>query len=464
MDRPVVCKFGGTSLADAAQFRKVREIVLSDPARRVVVPSAPGRRTKDDDKVTDLLYRCHALAAAGEDYAGVFAEVSQRFQGIADELGLTLDLAPVLEEADHQIGRVAVDGGSAEYAASRGEAINGRLVAELLGAEYVDAVEVMRFGGDGRFDAAASYASVAERLDLSEAGKRYVVPGFYGSDAEGGVRTFSRGGSDVTGAVVARGLGASVYENWTDVPGLLITDPRVVPEAFPIEVMTYRELRELSYSGATVLHEDAVFPVREAGVPVVIKSTNAPEQPGTRIVSRHDREADPDAAGGYAITGIAGRKDFTVITLEKAMMNSEVGFGRRALSVLEDMGISFEHMPSGIDTMSVVVADDALEGGRLERVKAKLREELGLGEDEVSHDGDIALIATVGRGMSRRPGMAAKLFAALASADGGRGVNIRVIDQGSSELNIIVGVATGDYEAAVRAIYDAFVTGAGKGS
>ncbi|MEM6550821.1 MAG: aspartate kinase [Planctomycetota bacterium] len=448
-------KFGGTSLADAAQFRKVREIVLADAARRVVVPSAPGRRSSEDDKVTDLLYRCHALAAAGEDFAGVFAEVGERFRGIADELGLSLDLGPVLAEAEHQIGLVAIDGGSAEYAASRGEAINGRLVAELLGAEYVDAVEVIRFDGEGRFDAAASYALVADRLDFSEEGKRYVVPGFYGADYEGAVRTFSRGGSDVTGAVVARGVGASVYENWTDVPGLLVTDPRVVPGAFPIEVMTYRELRELSYSGATVLHEDAVFPVREAGIPVVIKSTNAPAEPGTRIVSGHD----PEAAAIYEITGIAGRKDFTVITLEKAMMNSAVGFGRRVLTVLEEMGISFEHMPSGIDTMSLVVADEALEGGRLEAVKARLREELGLIEDEVDHDADLALIATVGRGMSRKPGSSAKLFGALADA----GVNIRVIDQGSSELNIIVGVATADYEKAVRAIYAAFIGDGGGG-
>ncbi|MEM6391649.1 MAG: aspartate kinase [Planctomycetota bacterium] len=454
MNPVAVSKFGGTSLADAAQFRKVRDILLVDAARRVVVPSAPGRRSPDDEKVTDLLYRCHALAAAGEDFAGVFAEVGERFRAIAGELGLSLDLKPVLAEAEHQIGLVAIDGGSAEYAASRGEAINGRLLAELLGAEYVDAVDVIRFDNEGRFDAAATYALVAERLDVTDAGKRYVVPGFYGADSEGGVRTFSRGGSDVTGAVVARGVSASVYENWTDVPGLLITDPRVVPGAFAIEVMTYRELRELSYSGATVLHEDAVFPVREAGIPVVIKSTNEPAEPGTRIVAGHD----PDAAASYEITGIAGRKDFTVITLEKAMMNSEVGFGARVLRVLAEVGISFEHMPSGIDTLSVVVADEALADGRLEAVEARLREELGLSADEVSHDSDLALIATVGRGMSRRPGMAAKLFGALAAADGGRGVNIRVIDQGSSELNIIVGVATADYEKAVRAIYDTFVT------
>jgi aspartate kinase len=450
-----VSKFGGSSLADAARLRRAVAIVQADASRRFVVPSAPGKRTDDDRKVTDLLYTCHELARQGLGFDEPWGLVTGRFRGIVGELGLDVPVEAWLAEA--RSGIEATAGAGPDYAASRGEALNGRVLAAMLGWSCVDAAEVIWFGPRGRLSEERTYRELGGRL--RELG-RAVVPGFYGRrlDAEGepvagpaGVKTFSRGGSDVTGAIVARAVGAGVYENWTDVPGLLITDPRVVPGAFPIEVLTYRELRELSYSGARVLHEDAVFPVRSAGVPVRILSTLEPEEPGTWIVAA----ADPKAESAYEITGIAGRSGFTAFTIEKAMMNSEVGFGMRALGVLDRHEISFEHMPSGVDTMTLVIDDVYFDGPAAVIGREALCEALKLATsaDEVEADAAISLVATVGRGMKRRPGMAAKLFGALARA----GVNIRMIDQGSSELNITVGVADADYARAVRAIYAAFV-------
>ena len=439
-----VAKFGGTSLASAPQIRKMQAIVQADPERRFIVPSAPGKRDPQDTKITDLLYLCHDLASKGLKFDDAWDPICERYKQIVNELGLSLDLTPILDEAEATIAQHGKQGLPADYAASRGEAINGRIIAELLQCEYVDPVEVIFFGNNGRLDEDKTYAMLSERLSGVE---RAVVPGFFGQGADGNVKTFSRGGSDVTGSIVARGVGASVYENWTDVHGLLITDPRIVPGAFTIETVTYRELRELSYSGASVLHEEAVFPVREAGIPVNIRNTNDPEHPGTLIV----RNSHPSAKKSYQITGIAGRKDFTIIQIEKAMMNTEIGFGKRVLEVLADYGISFEHIPSGIDTLSLVIDDDALEG-KLDDVISSIR--TAVKPDNIDVDDNLALIATVGRGMAKLPGTSAKLFGALGDA----GVNIRMIDQGSSEMNIIVGTDVQDFEKAVQAIYAAFIS------
>jgi len=432
-----VCKFGGTSLADAAQQRKIKAIVDVDSGRRFVVPSAPGKRSKDDQKITDLLYLCHAHAQQHMPFEDVFDLIAQRYLQIVADLDLSLDL-------DQHLYKVKADiaaGASEAYAASRGEYLNGPIIAALLDYTFIDAAEVIHFGNRGRVDMAKTKKAMAERLKGVE---RAVIPGFYGVDPQGEIKTFSRGGSDVTGAVVSACVKADVYENWTDVSGMRMTDPRVVDDPKPIETITYRELRELAYMGATVLHDEAIFPVREAKIPVNIRNTNDPDDPGTMIVPN---EA-PLKRGGL-ITGIAGRKDFTVLALEKALMNSEVGWGRRMLSVLENHQVSFEHLPSGIDTMSVVIESKLLEG-KIDDVVEAINSECK--PDTIAVLPNMALIATVGRGMAHTPGMAARMFTALASA----GVNIRMIDQGSSEINIIVGVENADFETAVRAIYNAF--------
>ncbi len=439
-----VAKFGGTSLASAPQIRKMQAIVQSDADRRFVVPSAPGKREPKDTKVTDLLYLCHDLASKGLKFDDAWDPICDRFQGIVSELGLSLDLGPILTEAEAIIADHGRRGLPADYAASRGEAINGRIIAQLLQCDYVDPTELIFFNERGRLDEDKTYATLAKRLANVD---RAVIPGFFGTGLDGNVKTFSRGGSDVTGAIIARGVNASVYENWTDVHGLLITDPRIVPDAFTIETVTYRELRELSYSGASVLHDEAVFPVRQANIPVNIRNTNDPDHPGTLIVSNDH----PSAKQSYQITGIAGRKDFTIIQIEKAMMNTEIGFGKRVLGVLADFNVSFEHIPSGIDTLSVVIEDTALEG-KLEDIVAALH--TAVKPDSIELDNNLALIATVGRGMAKQTGTSAKLFGALGTAN----VNIRMIDQGSSEMNIIVGTDVQDFEKAVQAIYSAFVS------
>ncbi|MGD8859182.1 MAG: aspartate kinase [Myxococcales bacterium] len=433
-----VCKFGGTSVAGAAQLRRVKAIVDADAGRRWVVPSAPGKRHADDQKVTDLLYLCHEHARQGVAFDQVFGLIEARFGDIVRELGLQLDLTGLLTEIRKKIS----SGAGADYAASRGEFLNGHVVAALLGWPFVDPAEIVHFDARGRFLPDQTDASVRDRLAGME---RCVVSGFYGSQPDGRIKTFSRGGSDVTGAIVARGVGADVYENWTDVPGLLMADPRVVDSPRKIDTITYRELRELAYMGATVLHDEAIFPVRESGIPVNIRNTNAPDDPGTMIV-----RSDGNLPADGAITGVAGRKGFSIIAVEKTLMNSEVGFGRRILSVLERNDINFEHMPSGIDTLSLVVASGELEG-KLEDVLDEIRVTCKPDSLEVEHG--IALIATVGRGMMYAPGMAAKVMRALADTR----VNIRMIDQGSGELNIIVGVREADFDRAVNAIYDTFV-------
>ena len=432
-----VVKFGGSSLANAEQFKKVGDIIRSEESRRYVVPSAPGKRYSGDTKVTDLLYACYDKAAAGADFTGILNEIKERFYEIIK--GLKLELS--LEEEFRQIEADFKAQAGIEYAASRGEFLNGKVMAAYLGYEFVDAATVIRFDKNGNFDADKTDKLLAKRLQKCE---KAVIPGFYGGMEDGTVKTFSRGGSDVTGSLVAKAIHADIYENWTDVSGFLVTDPRIVDNPAVIETITYRELRELSYMGATVLHEDAIFPVRKEGIPINIRNTNRPEDKGTFIVESTCRKPK------YVITGIAGKKGFCSINIEKSMMNSEVGFGRKVLQVFEDQGISFEHVPSGIDTMTIYVHQDEFEEKEQQVIAGIHR---AVQPDFVEMESDLALIAVVGRGMKSQRGTAARVFAALAHAH----VNVKMIDQGSSELNIIIGVENRDFETALKAIYDIFV-------
>lgn len=433
-----VVKFGGSSLASAEQMKKVAEIIHADEGRRFVIPSAPGKRYSDDIKVTDLLYRCYDAAAAGEDITEKMKVIEARYQEIIDGLGLELSLKDeftvITDYFLRQAGR--------DYAASRGEYLNGIVLAQYLGYKFMDAAEVVLFDDKGNFDSEATNTVMKQRLKNAD---NVVIPGFYGAMPDGSIKTFSRGGSDITGSIVARAVRADVYENWTDVSGVLVTDPRIVDNPEPIETITYKELRELAYMGATVLHEDAIFPVRQEGIPINIRNTNRPEDPGTLIVESTCRQPK------YIITGIAGKKGFCAINIEKEMMNSEVGFGRKVLQVFEENGISFEHTPSGIDTFTVLVHQS-------EFVETEQKVIAGLHRavhpDSIDLESNLALIAIVGRGMKATKGTAGRVFSALAHAN----VNIKMIDQGSSELNIIIGVRNEDFEAAIRAIYDIFVT------
>ena len=432
-----VVKFGGSSLANAEQFQKVGEIIRSEESRRYVVPSAPGKRFDGDTKVTDMLYACYGAAEAGEDFSGKLQAIKMRFQEIIQ--GLSLDLS-----LDREFEQIAADFSAhagKEYAASRGEFLNGKVMAAYLGYEFVDAAEVIRFDKNGVLEAEKTNRLLEKRLAKCE---KAVIPGFYGAEDGGKVRTFSRGGSDVTGSLVAKAIMADLYENWTDVSGFLVTDPRIVENPAVIETITYRELRELSYMGATVLHEEAIFPVRKEGIPINIRNTNHPEDKGTFIVESTCRKPK------YTITGIAGKKGFCSINIEKSMMNSEIGFGRKVLQVFEDQGISFEHIPSGIDTLTVYVHQDEFEEKEQQVIAGIHR---AVSPDFVEMESDLALIAVVGRGMKSTRGTAGRIFSALAHAN----VNVKMIDQGSSELNIIIGVENRDFETAVKAIYDIFV-------
>ena len=430
-------KFGGSSLADAAQFQKVKDIILSDPSRRYVVVSAPGKRYKGDDKITDLLYECQSLAKSGASFSHVFGRIERRYLQIRDRLGLKTDIESKLSDIYH----VIENGTSPDYAASRGEYLNALLMADYLGYPFVDAAELICFHEDGSYDdeKTLSRTRVLQKMD------RAVIPGFYGKRSDGSVRTFSRGGSDITGSIVARATESDLYENWTDVSGFMMTDPRIVPEARVIDSVTYSELRELSYMGATVLHEDSIFPVRKARIPINVRNTNHPEDAGTMIVP--DVMSVPDRT--FPLTGIAGRRGFTVITLQKDNMNSERGFAYRVCGIFTRYDVSIECMPCGIDTMSVVASDAQLKG-KMDAIYHDIMTECM--PDTVEIASCIALIATVGVGMVRSRGVAATLFSALAEAD----INIRIIDQGSSEMNIIIGVEQRDFENAVRAIYHKF--------
>ena len=432
-----VVKFGGSSLANSDQFRKVGEIIRSEESRRYVVPSAPGKRFPEDTKVTDLLYACYNKAAAGEDFSRELKEISDRYYEIIRGLELSLSL----EEEFQQIEKDFRAQAGTDYAASRGEFLNGKIMAAYLGFEFIDAASVLRFDKNGNFDADKTDSLLAKRLAKCE---RAVIPGFYGAMEDGMVKTFSRGGSDITGSLVAKAVHADLYENWTDVSGFLVTDPRIVDDPAVIETITYRELRELSYMGATVLHEDAIFPVQKEGIPINIRNTNRPEDKGTLIVESTCRKPR------YVITGIAGKKGFCSINIEKSMMNSEIGFGRKVLQVFEEQGINFEHVPSGIDTMTVYVHQDEFEEKEQQVIAGIHR---AVNPDFIEMESDLALIAVVGRGMKSQRGTAGRVFSALAHAH----VNVKMIDQGSSELNIIIGVENRDFETAVKAIYDIFV-------
>ena len=433
-----VVKFGGSSLADSAQFKKVGGIIMKDASRVYVIPSAPGKRFSGDTKVTDLFYMMYSKASKDEDFGEELDQIRERYNEIIEGLGLT---GFSLEGEFAQIERRMHQSPDSNYAASRGEYLNGRIMARYLGYSFIDAKDVIFFDEHGSLDAEHTNEVLSKALAENP---KAVIPGFYGRGADGHVKTFSRGGSDVTGSIVARACKADVYENWTDVSGFMVADPRIINSPVGIETITYRELRELSYIGASVLHEDAIFPVRHEGIPINIKNTNRPDDDGTWIVESTCQKT------GYVITGIAGKKGFCTVTINKALMNSEVGFGRKVLQAFEENGISFEHMPSGIDTMTIVVHEDEFKHKEQRVVSAIHR----LAEpDNIEIESDLALIAVVGRGMKSQRGTAGRIFSALAHAQ----VNVRMIDQGSSELNIIIGVDNTDFETAVRAIYDIFV-------
>ena len=432
-----VVKFGGSSLASADQFKKVGNIIRSDESRRFVVPSAPGKRFKEDTKVTDMLYKCYAEAEAGKAFDKQLKAIEDRYNEIIKGLGLKLSLKENFETIRKNFEAKAGE----DYAASRGEYLNGIVMANYLGYEFVDAATVVCFDKNGEFDAEKTNKTMAARLKGVE---KAVIPGFYGAMPDGTVKTFSRGGSDVTGSIVARAIKADIYENWTDVSGFMVADPRIVENPKSIDIITYRELRELSYMGASVLHESAIFPVRKEGIPINIRNTNAPEDKGTMIVETTCNRPD------CIITGVAGKKGFVSISIDKDMMNSEIGFGRKVLQVFEDNGISFEHMPSGIDTMTVFVHQDEFVE-KEQKVLAELHR--AVSPDSIDLESDLALIAVVGRGMKNNSGIAANIFSALAKAK----INIKMIDQGSSELNIIIGVRNRYFEDAIKTIYGVFI-------
>lgn len=433
-------KFGGSSLSDAGQFKKVAAIVRSDPERRFVVVSAPGKRFSGDEKITDLLYRCADLASQREDFSAPFALIRDRYLAIEKDLGLiAAHMGPALDEIEKALASGLV---TRDFVASRGEYLCARLMGAYLGVPMVDAAQLIRFREDGELDMDATMLYCAPLKDLPIA----VIPGFYGAMPGGTVRTFSRGGSDITGAIIARAVGADVYENWTDVDGFMMADPRIVPEARIMHAVSYEELRELSYMGASVLHEESIFPVREARIPIHVRNTNRPEGGGTWIVN--EGTLIKEHRHGI-VAGISGRKGFTMITLTKDNLHKQVGFGYNLLKILDRHGISFESMPCGIDNLTIILNDADIKG-KMDVLYHEIRTELK--PDTVEIASSIALIATVGRGMARTVGVAARLFTALSEA----GISSRIIDQSPKEMNLMVGVDQRDFEGAVRAIYRAF--------
>lgn len=433
-----VCKFGGTSVASSENIKRVKAIIESEKERRFVVVSAPGKRFKGDEKITDMLYACARMAREEGSCEKIFAVVAERYLEIAKGLDLKTDITPLLLKTQNDIDRIKTD----DFAASRGEYLSAVMMAEVLGFPFVDAAEIVKFDSNGKLD--AEYTNDLMKRKLEEIGCA-VIPGFYGAIPGDDIKTFSRGGSDITGALVARAVGASVYENWTDVNGFRTADPRIVSSATQMQTLCYHELRELSYMGADVLHSESIFPVKQSGIPINIRNTFEPENAGTMIVP------DENYVGnGRTITGIAGKKDFTVITVEKAMMNTEIGFARKILTVLERYGVCFEHMPTGIDTISIVIEAKYLQNGLKEKIITRIRE--AVEPDRITVHDDIALIATVGFGMKNVIGISGRLFSSLGKA----GINVVMIDQGSSEINIIIGVENGDYGEAIRAIYSEF--------
>ncbi|MDQ3001697.1 MAG: aspartate kinase [Fibrobacterota bacterium] len=435
---PIVCKFGGSSVADHNQFLKIKKILQANPKRTVVVPSAPGKRHSGEAKLTDLLYLCHEMTQKKLPLDGPFSLIRDRYLDIEKNLGLKAGMAEALDTFHNEIEQ----GATKDFVASRGEYLCGLLMATFLGAEFVDPKETVFFDKTGRIDP-KTYEVLGKRM--SDPNRLYVMPGFYGVDVKGQIKTFSRGGSDISGAIAARAVKAGLYENWTDVSGLLMADPRIVENPHPLDEVSYREIRELSYMGANVFHDEAIAPVREAGIPINIRNTNRPDDAGTMIVSKLP------AVTKYDIAGVAGKKNFSMFSLEKSMMNKEIGFARKMLGIFETKGVSIEHVPSSIDSMSVVVASEEI-GEKTEAVLEDIRRILE--PDTLEVEGDLALIAVVGEGMANQVGTAAKVFIALRDAN----VNVRIIDQGSSEFNIIIGVGHADYEKAIRALYAAMMT------
>ncbi|MFY9285853.1 MAG: aspartate kinase [Tissierellaceae bacterium] len=437
MEEVVVAKFGGSSLADSKQFTKVKDIVTSDKRRRYIVPSAPGKRSGDDHKITDLLYMCYQLASHGINFDEVYSIISKRYEDICNDLELDLDIKEILTDIKYKIQ----EGATRDYTASRGEYLNALILSEYLGFEFVDAKDLIVLDKGDKLDLEKTKKNVASTLaDIPYA----VIPGFYGANEEGHIITFSRGGSDITGSIIASGVDAVLYENWTDVSGFYMADPRIVDNPRHIDTITYRELRELSYMGAPVLHEESIFPIKSAEIPINIKNTNRPEDPGTMIVS----ESAP-INHLETITGIAGKKDFTVISIEKTRMNEDKGFFRKLVSVLESNDVSIEHMPSSIDSISLIVSSSEI-NSKLDKVIEEIR--IYCKPDSITTYPEMALIAVVGRGMINTKGTSAKIFTALAN----NGVNIRMITQGSSELNIIIGIKNKDFDKAISAIYEAY--------
>ena len=434
-----VVKFGGSSMADAGQYRKIRDILLADPERRVVVVSAAGKRFSDDHKITDLLYLCHAHTQYGVDCSNIYEMIRSRYLEIRDELGIQLDLESEFSALKSGLDRKMV---SQDELASRGEYFSAKLMAAFLGFQFVDAADWIRFKFDGSVDQDATYALLKDRYK----GMGIVIPGFYGMMPDGKIRTFTRGGSDITGALAAAALDADVYENWTDVSGILMADPRIVDDPQTIPEVTYDELRELSYSGAQVLHEGTIFPVREKNIPLNIRNTNAPNDPGTMIKESFEGDSDPDRF----ITGITGKKDFSVISLSKRGLSGQVGYLRKVLSVFERHNVSIDYVPNGIDNVSVVMPTEAV-ASNLYTILAEIQKELE--PDTLTVHDQIAVVAAVGRKMAFRPGISGKIFATLGEA----GVNIRMINQGPDELNIIFGVDNKDFKTAIRVLYDSFV-------
>lgn len=433
-----VCKFGGTSLADGNNIKQVASIIKSDSERKFVVVSAPGKRFSDDIKITDLLYTCYKDSVEKGNCSETFSKIKKRFYTIVEELGVDLDIESILTETETQIETKK----SADFTASRGEYLNARIIAALLGYEFVDAADLIYFDEKGFFDESKSYPLIYAALSKA---KHAVIPGFYGTDINGNIKTFSRGGSDISGSIIAAAMKADIYENWTDVSGFMACDPRIVKNPVSIERISYKELRELSYMGANVLHADAIFPVRKLDIPIQIKNTFRPEDEGTLILP-----SKKYVGSGNIVTGVAGKKGFTVIFLEKSLMNSELGFARKVLSVLEENNVCFEHMPSGIDTLSLVIENSYLKEGMLDKLVEQIKKAVSPNYIRILEN--IALVATVGHGMSHNVGTSARLFGALSRAN----INVRMIDQGSSELNIIVGIADDDYQKCIGAIYNEF--------
>ena len=434
-----VLKFGGTSMADAGQYRKIKEIVDSDPNRRVVVVSAPGKRFSNDHKVTDLLYLCHAHTQYGVDCTPIFNMIADRYYDIRRELGLAIDLESEFAALKARLDEKQV---SREELVSRGEYFSAKLMATYLGFRFIDSADWVYFNYDGSVNTEKTYQALAS-MDLS---KGAVIPGFYGVMPDNRIQTFSRGGSDITGALAAAALDAEAYENWTDVSGILMADPRIVKEPRTIREMTYSELREMSYVGAQVLHEAAVFPVREKNITLNIRNTNAPKDPGTMIRESWDVDHEPERF----ITGITGKKNFSVIYMAKRGMSNEVGVLRKMLSIFERHGILIDYTPQGIDNVSLVVQSDAI-SSKLYAILSEIQQELQ--PDKLQVVDGIAMVAVVGRRMASQPGSSGKIFTALGKA----GVNIRMINQGPDELNIIIGVDNRDFAEAIRVLYNSFV-------